>query len=76
MELHNIHCEITLSLDHFNDIVKVQDQFGEFLPFPLKMWQLGVEYPYRKYFQLVGKPYTYVVDIFLKQYKHRYICNN
>jgi hypothetical protein len=76
MGIVNIHCEIMLSFDPSTDRIKVKDQFGEYIPFPVKMWQQCVEYPYHKYFYLVGKSYEYVVEIFIEQYRHRYICNN
>lgn len=56
--------------------MRVKDSFGEFIPFPLSMWQHCVDKPYELYFREKGKTIRQVIEIFLGDYQHRYICNN
>lgn len=76
LELFNINTEVEILYDQPTDRMRVRDTYGEFIPFPFKQWYHCVEIPYNNYFRGKGKPYTYVVEILLREYKHRYICNN
>lgn len=74
--VYNIPNEFKLKYDDVNETMIVSDAFGEFLPFPWKMWYHLVDYPYRQHFRFQGRSVEYVIEILLRNYKHRYICNN
>lgn len=68
--------EIAILVNKQDDTVTVYDSFGEFMPFPMPMWRHYVEAPYQNVFIQKGKTYRWVVDQLLRDFKHRYICNN
>lgn len=76
MELHNQPVVIEIKYDQQTDRMRVIDTYGEFIPFPLGMWHHFVEGPWRRHFRFTKTSYQRVVEIFIGEYKHRYICNN
>lgn len=76
MQIYNQPVEIAIGFDQETERMQVRDTYGEFIPFPYKMWWRCVELPYRKHFKQVGTTYQRVVEIFIGEYQHRYICNN
>lgn len=76
MEVHNVPVEIETIYDQETERMRVLDTYGEFIPFPWKMWEHFVAKPWYYHFRNTNTPYSRVIEIFIGEYKHRYICYN
>lgn len=70
----DVHIE--LKYDQETDRMRVLDSYGEFIPFPRAMWNHFVERPWFMHFRYTDRTYQWVVETFIGDYKHRYICFN